>query len=168
MPARGCRQHLGWAQQGGIACAETVIDFCEPTRSVRGRRCAFFLVDRCRAIRALTMRSMSRASCTLVLTDTSASWRILVLTSIRYPFRLVILVLWLVQKLTFNATFLIVVLYTCTQRLFFCFFFFMDLSSLLFGDKKSTCRFQLWKRQVLYCSLFCFFCLPTGFSGFCA
>ena len=49
MPARGCRQHLGWAQQGGIACAETVIDFCEPTRSVRGRRCVFFLVDRCRA-----------------------------------------------------------------------------------------------------------------------
>lgn len=45
--------------------------------------------------------------------------------------------------MTFNATFLIVVLYTCTQRLFFCFFFFMDLSSLLFGDKKSTCRFQL-------------------------
>ena len=49
MPARGCRQHLGWAQQGGIACAETVIGFCEPTRSVRGRRCAFSLVDRCRA-----------------------------------------------------------------------------------------------------------------------
>ena len=39
--------------------------------------------------------------------------------------------------------FLIVVLYTCTQRLFFCFFFFIDLSSLLFGDKKSTYRFQL-------------------------
>ena len=35
--------------QGGIACAETVIDFCELTRSVRGRRCACFLVDRCRA-----------------------------------------------------------------------------------------------------------------------
>lgn len=49
MSARGCRQRLGRAQQGGLAGAEAVIDFQEPTLCAWGCRCAFVLVALCRA-----------------------------------------------------------------------------------------------------------------------
>lgn len=66
------------------------------------------------------------------------------------------------QKLTFNATFLIVVLYTCTQRLFFCFFFSWIFPHFCLETKKAPAVFNFENGKCFTAPYFVFsVCLPA-------